>query len=382
MGVWYENFDYDRNPFVVRPDESSFVGFRDIVKKVAESIASEDVIIVKGGIGSGKTTFLKYLYSKMKDPLTPVYYNAIEERFDIHKLTERDKSFVDALFHLEKQKAKNIILLVDEAHKLKPHEIERIKAGYDSGLFRALVIGTSRPIEELPRSLVDRATTVIEIRPMTTEEAWAMIEKRLNGLPNPFHRDSIATIVAYSKGNPRRILKTCAQVLREISTRYPEIPTYILPEHVSDVLGISVKEEKEKTSEYVQPESEVKEIRRVPDEDIDLGNELLNALSPLQKRIILALKDNEMTYDELEAATGTSRATLAKQVSRLCMASDPEILKKKGINRPLLEKVGTNGSTKIKLTEYAKSLLEPVEIVDDTSVEIVPDLDLSKITIV
>ncbi len=383
MGVWYENFDYDRNPFVVRPDEKTFVGYRDIIKKVAEGIASEDVIIIRGETGSGKTTLLKYLFSKIRHPLTPIYYNAIEEKFDMKKITGDKKGFLETVLNLQKERKKNIILLVDEAHKLRDEEIERIKAGYDSGVFRSLIIATTEPLENLPRSLVDRATTILELRAMTTDEAWSMIEQRLNGMPNPFQKESLDLIVRYANGNPRRIFKTCELVLKELPVKYSDLPTYILPEHVSEILGINNNDEQVKVEEKTEKTSEEHEEYEI--EDIDLGSDLLNSLSPLQKRIIHALKEGPLTYDELEKKVGAKRSTLAKQISRLSMSSDPELLMKKGITRPLVEKVGTNGSTKIKLTEYAKSLLEPVEIVEEKEEEIkpsIPEIDLSRITII
>ena len=378
MGVWYENFDYDRNPFVVRPQETTFSGYRDILKKVAEGIASEEVIIIRGETGSGKTTLLRYLFSKIKSPLTPIYYNAIEEKFDMEKLTGDKTRFLDTILNLQRQSRKNIILLVDEAHHLGEKEIQRIKAGYDFGVFRSLIIATTKPVNELPPSLVDRATTIIELRPMTPDEAWSMVEKRLDGMPNPFQKESISIITKQASGNPRKILKSCEQALKAISTNYPDLPTYILPEHIYQVLGIkpsSNEEEKE-----VEPGDEL-EI-----ENIDLKSDLLNSLSPLQKKIIYVLsEEGEVDYDELERVTRTKRSTLAKQISRLGMSSDPELLQKKGISKPLIERVGSNGSTKIRLTEYARSLLEPIKLVekdDENEKESEPVLDLSKITIV
>ncbi len=383
MGVWYENFDYDRNPFVIRPDEKTFTGFRDVLKKIAEGIASEEVIIVTGQPGSGKTTLLKFLLSRIRDPLKPIYYNAIEEKFNMEEITGDKKGFLETVFKLQKENQKNIVLLVDEAHHLKEEEIQRIKAGYDSGVFRSLIVSTTKPLDALPPTLVDRASTIISLRPMTPDEAWSMIEKRLNGLPNPFHKDSIKLITEYANGNPRKILKTCEYILKEITANYQDLPTYILPQHVTKVLGIDkieVVKEKEDSSEKENEETPEEQEERMHFEDVDLGNPLLNSLSPLQKRIILALKDREdASYDELEETIGAKRSTLAKQISRLSMSSDPELLKKKGITRPLVEKIGTNGSTRVKLTEYARSLLEPVNVVEEKND--IP-LDLSKITIV
>ncbi len=188
-----------------------------------------------------------------------------------------------------------------QAHKLRDEEIERIKAGYDSGVFRSLIIATTEPLENLPRSLVDRATTILELRAMTTDEAWSMIEQRLNGMPNPFQKESLDLIVRYANGNPRRILKTCELVLKELPVKYSDLPTYILPEHVSEILGINNNDEQVKVEEKTEKTSEEHEEYEI--EDIDLGSDLLNSLSPLHLKISNASLNSSLYFRSLAGSS-------------------------------------------------------------------------------
>jgi len=80
-----------------------------------------------------------------------------------------------------------------------------------------------------------------------------------------------------------------------------------------------------------------------------IDENLLSRLSPLQQKIVLELKEKPLTLNELSKKTNSSIYTLGKQLSMLQCRTKCQCLKKKGIEKPLVQKKKEEG---IKTTYF------------------------------
>jgi hypothetical protein len=358
MEAWYEKFDYNRNPFYVRPDTVTFVGYQDIITDMVQGLVSEDLIVLTGDYGSGKTTLLRFISNNTGKPYTPLYFNAIDSPFDLDSLLLKKKSFIDRLFKLKYGKRDKVILFVDEFSALQPRDQELVKSKYDDGLFYSVVL-CGNGVDSVPASILDRSVRM-RMRPMKEKEAIDMIQKRLEGKPNPFTAEAMAAVVKLSAYNPRKILKNCEELFRKVFT-LPEIPAFITPEVVAQLLGASPSAVAKPTVDTLVKERE--EVKaRLPfivaeAEQAKPKSGLWEKLSPLQRDILTALGKGRLDYSALAEAVGKPRDTVAKQVSRLCLASDADYMSKRGISRPLLRKDASGSVVKLELTDFGREAI-------------------------
>ena len=74
------------------------------------------------------------------------------------------------------------------------------------------------------------------------------------------------------------------------------------------------------------------------DSAVLLDDTVLTKLSPLQRKIVIALSEGSLTLEELSQRTGASVYTVGKQLSLLRFRTKYNPLPRKGFSRPLVKK--------------------------------------------
>jgi general secretion pathway protein A len=243
----------EREPFSTSPDPTFF--FRStshdtVLKRLEISIRlRRGLNIILGDVGTGKTTLLRTLLQSFKDEndfifqmiLDPGYKSEFQFLLALVKmfgLKPGFKSTLDFKESLERhlfqkgvEENKTIILLIDEAQKISPGNLEvlRMLLNYETNEFKLLQLVIMAQVELLPRikrirNFMDRIALKYTINPLDERETKQLIEFRLRqagykGQSNLFTDEAIKLIYQRTQGYPRRIAMLCHDALETIVMR-------------------------------------------------------------------------------------------------------------------------------------------------------------------
>jgi general secretion pathway protein A len=191
-------------------------------------------ILLSGGIGTGKTTMIQALLDTLDDRVLCIHLSnpllSPEEFMDYlafstfhRKIHFRSKAeFLvefEAFLHECLQSKTNVILIVDEAHKLSFELLEEIRLlsnmeSSDEKLINIFLAGqpelneTLREPQCLP--LLQRISVRHHLRPLNLDETRNYVATRLTiaGASNKqeiFSKDAVTALHTYAQGNPRVI---------------------------------------------------------------------------------------------------------------------------------------------------------------------------------
>ena len=298
---WFKNFGWNDNPFKIRPDSENLIGFLDIRSKVLSYLHAESPLLILGPTGTGKTTLLQWL-KKQKDA---VYINSLD--YDEKKFK---KQISGLRRKLKKLLGSKNIVLIDEAHAMPLEFSEWLRAKFDSGEIDSLIMAAVHDEMNFSPAFIDRiGARKIEMRKITEEEAFKMVKQRIfaHGDEIPFTNNALKYIFKLSDYHPRKILENCEKCCIHASWSGLR---YIDEEFVKKVL------------EPIKPKQ-----TKLPSKN----------LSPIQQKILDLLSNQNLTTQEIAQKLNISRASAAKQISRLMLRTDGELMKKKGITSPLVE---------------------------------------------
>jgi len=201
---------------------------------------------IYGDIGAGKTSLARRLweqYASSEDhrfamlvhPSFPTPFQLLKEvrrEFgnDIPKrsLIDMLDDFQEFLTEQYKQK-KTVVLVVDEAHRLKPPLFELLRQflNFETNtekLLQIVIFGQNELIIKLDRQpeLKDRVTIFGALTSLTREDVDELIKFRWNVAGGkgklPFDESTLKAIFKYSKGLPRRICKLCDNTLIRLAS--------------------------------------------------------------------------------------------------------------------------------------------------------------------
>ncbi|MCJ7615237.1 MAG: AAA family ATPase, partial [Desulfobacterales bacterium] len=186
-------------------------------------------------MGTGKTTIINALLNNLDDDVIAAhvpdpgledldFFNFIANVFSIN---EKISTKGDFLKHLSKflhdaySKNKKVLLIIDEAQRLKPELLEEIRLlsnieKQDTKLLNIFFVGQKEfnniLIEPENRALRQRITINYYIEPLTEDETKECVNYRLNvagSKRNIFSSSAIREIFSFSKGFPRLINIIC-----------------------------------------------------------------------------------------------------------------------------------------------------------------------------
>lgn len=345
-GPWFKAFGWSENPFKIQPDPEHIVGFVDMRAKIMSYIESHDPFLIIGPTGAGKTTLLLWVTSQ-KGGTRYVYHNFLEEKSD-NKL--RSKISGGLLGLLDRRP---IVALLDEVQEINPETARYLRGLFDNGRVRSLVMAAmTDKLPNLEEPLLSRiGERRIYVRNIDEREALQIVRQRVfaYGQSSPFDEDALRIAFSYADYSPRKILETCEKLCMEAATRGK---TRVDADFASLVLKPREPTLANVKSTIISPPSgEIKKLVReklrqimesnVGEEPATKKERPLDALSPTQRKILETLRSKDMTTDEIAKSLGITRASAAKQLSRLALNTDADLLRSKGIDKPLVVQKGS-----------------------------------------
>jgi general secretion pathway protein A len=236
MDMYGKFYGLKERPFNVTSDPAFFF----LSKKHQEAVAHliygitnrKGIILVTGEIGTGKTTLCRFFLSGLEknvkaafilNPYLPEIQllEAIINDFGISVKGKSKLSFVEALnkFLLsEFEHGNNVVLIIDEAQNLKPHQLEQVRLLSNletekNKLLQIILVGQPELNRKLDlyslRQIQQRIMVRYHITPLEENEIKDYINHRLNvaGSDNRIHftDEAVELISKFSLGTPRLI---------------------------------------------------------------------------------------------------------------------------------------------------------------------------------
>ncbi len=334
---WFKIFGWSDNPFKIKPSPDNIVGFVDMRTRILTYMKSEDPFIVTGPTGAGKTTLLKWLEENKKDAL---YLNMLsDDEGEIKKRIEGN--FLEKL--LRRFSGSRKMVLIDEAQEMSPKLTKWLRGKFDDGEIDSLVLASIREdLENLEEPFADRiGGRVISVRKLNEDEAFKMVKHRMynTGNKNPFTSEGLMTIFEHSGFSPRKILENCETCCIHAAR---EDIGLINQDVVARALDIAEK-------------SMIKKRPRAEAVPVSQGE--MKDLSPSQQQILAILSKEQLDANQIAQKMNVSRASIAKQLSRLSFKTDRKLLQVKGFVTPLVEAKNKGRPVLYGLTDGAKKLL-------------------------
>lgn len=235
--------------------------------------------VVTGEVGTGKTTLVQTLLSRLDGTTKTAYlFNPLMGSTDfLHYICQdlglkgQKKSKGQYLSQLQKfllacySRNENVVLIVDEAHKLDPKLLEEIRLLTNletakNKLLQVILIGQPElnDILEDPkfRQLKQRVSLRYHIQPLNKEDAQRYIKRRLRLAGaydhNIFTSKAIKEIYRYTQGIPRLINIVCDNALLiGYSTDNKIIGYKIIQEVINNLEGTDFQKRKRQSKPLV-----------------------------------------------------------------------------------------------------------------------------------
>lgn len=206
MSNWYEELDYDENPFAI--DGSTF-GFEGLIDELDYAVNAGNIVLVEGDEGTGKTKLLKEIIRKYSGFRKVAYVDCTDlgNEPNIELLLKKRNGIFGRIFNI---KPKNMIVLLDNIERLNDKNCERIKYFYDQNYIRSLIF-SSRAGNGLncSESVKQRINKVLKMKPLSDYEAVQLVREKVGDLLSDH---LIKEVYALSGRNMKQFLKNCEKV--------------------------------------------------------------------------------------------------------------------------------------------------------------------------
>ena len=237
--MYLSYYNLNEKPFQISTDPK----FLWLGEKHKEALAiltygildNKGFLLLTGDVGTGKTTIINTLLNNLDDDIIAAhvpdpdlehldFFNFVANVFSIDKKFSTKGEFLNHLskfLHDAYSKNKKVLLIIDEAQRLKPELLEEIRLlsnieRQDTKLLNIFFVGQEEfnkiLIEPENRALRQRITINYYIEPLTENETKEYIKHRLNiagSEKNIFSSSAIREIFSFSRGFPRLINIIC-----------------------------------------------------------------------------------------------------------------------------------------------------------------------------
>ncbi|MEA3378633.1 MAG: ATP-binding protein [Nanoarchaeota archaeon] len=207
---WYEEVDFDENPFNV---ETKFVGQDDILEEMFYSVLAGNMLFIEGETGTGKTRLLKEAIKKFGGHGKVIYMNCknLNKELNVERLL-KDKYGWFTTKVLNK-KPKNMILLLDDVEHLSSKNAERIKYYFDQNYLRSVIfVSSDLDLSEINDSIRQRMYKKLKLKNLSDYEAVQMVKAKLG--PELLNDRLIKHAYKISNKNNKQFLKNCEKICK------------------------------------------------------------------------------------------------------------------------------------------------------------------------
>ncbi len=217
---WYENFDFEENPFSTDPRENhdKLVDMEEYVEEMFYRIKSGSMLVIEGAEGTGKTTLLMIAAKRFGGHKNVVYVDCeiLEKNLNITHVLQERYGLLGRLFN---KKPKNMVLLLDNVNYLSKKNTERIKYYFDQNYIKSIVFTTtSYSRAKFSESLRDRiGNRVVKLPRLTKDMAVEIVNARIDN-SEMFNEQIIKKIFKTSK-NLKELLQNCEEVAKAASEK-------------------------------------------------------------------------------------------------------------------------------------------------------------------
>ena len=202
---WYEELDFDENPFQV---DSKYVGNEDLVDEVFYSIMAGNIVIVESEQGMGKTRVMKEVVKKFRGRGKLVYVNGknLDKELNVEKIMNKKKG-------LFRKNPKNMVLLLDDVEHISEKNMERIKYYFDQNYVRTVILATSKPEElNLTDSLKQRVWKKVKLNALSDYEAVQVVREKIG---DDILTDRVIKAVYKESGkNMKKFMENCEEICK------------------------------------------------------------------------------------------------------------------------------------------------------------------------
>ncbi len=281
--MYLSHYNLNEKPFQISTDPK----FLWLGEKHKEALAiltygildNKGFLLLTGDVGTGKTTIINALLNNMDDDVIAAhipdpgledidFFNFIANVFSINEKISTKGDFLNYLskfLHDAYSKSKKVLLIIDEAQRLKPELLEEIRLlsnieKQDAKLLNIFFVGQKEfnniLIEPENRALRQRITINYYIEPLTENETKEYVNHRLNiagSKRNIFSSSAIREIFSFSEGFPRLINIICDLAL---------VTGYVKEQKTinANIIRECAKELKIPTEEAIEDDKEKQEI--------------------------------------------------------------------------------------------------------------------------
>jgi general secretion pathway protein A len=269
---YFKILGLEEEPFSTSPDPAFFyesLEHREALLRLEVAIElKRGLSVILGEVGTGKTTLArklfgifsnktKYDFTMILDPVSesgPEFLSSLTDAFEIKpansSISACKKSLEKYLFQKGVDENKTVILLIDEAQKLKPETIEVLRTllNYETNKFKLLQLVLLGQMELLPeikgiKNFWERIALKYVINPLNEKETKEMITFRLKtaGYRHRlalFDKGAVENIYDYTQGCPRRICHLSHDALEMLVIKKRHI---VDKEIVQDLIGEEMK---------------------------------------------------------------------------------------------------------------------------------------------
>lgn len=266
MDEWYEELDFEENPFSVNPSDflDCLVGLDDAIEELDYRIRSGSMSFVAGKRGTGRTALLRAMIKRFRGRGRVIYVNAekFEKKLDIEELLVQRNGFIKGM--LMKKKPKKMILLMDNVNELSYRNTERLKHYFDENFLQSVVF-TGDGLHEVgfSESLKLRIEgRVIDLPKLTEQQILEIVHKRL-GDSKLVPDEVVMELCKRYKNNPKDVLRSLDEVAEFIVSLDEES---INIKHLDEVLG-EANPKKSKDSPKKNSEDVNDKAKKISNED-------------------------------------------------------------------------------------------------------------------
>jgi len=267
--MYLSYYNLNEKPFQISTDPKFLYGILD----------NKGFLLLTGDVGTGKTTIINALLNNLDEDVIAAhvpdpgledldFFNFIANVFSINEKIGTKGDFLNHLskfLHDAYSKSKKVLLIIDEAQRLKPGLLEEIRLlsnieKQDTKLLNIFFVGqkefNNTLIEPENRALRQRITINYFIEPLTENETREYVNYRLNvagSKRNIFSSSAIREIFSFSKGFPRLINIICDLAL---------VTGYVKEQKTinANIISECAKELQIPTEEAIEDDKEKQEI--------------------------------------------------------------------------------------------------------------------------